>query len=109
VVLSPYQAIWSDPAGDRICERYGLTVLAVWRKGVVTRSGLRDLRLQIGDALLLFGDWKRLALLAGKRISCAHENIQEPARDDKAKIAQPSWGWCSRRLFWDGCRSILRW
>ncbi|WP_448871743.1 SLC13 family permease [Desulfobulbus propionicus] len=89
VVLSPYSShlgLTLREIGFR--ERYGLTVLAVWRKGVVTRSGLRDLRLQLGDALLLFGDWKRLALLGREEdFLVLTENIQEPAREDKAKIA----------------------
>ena len=86
VVLSPYSSLLGltlHEIGFR--EKYGLTVLAVWRKGGLKRTGLRDFQLQLGDALLLFGDWKRLALLGREPdFLVLTENIQEPAREDKA-------------------------
>ncbi|MBB5348649.1 SLC13 family permease [Desulfoprunum benzoelyticum] len=89
VVLSPYSIHLGQTLQDlRFREKYGLTVLAVWRKGKATRSGLRDLRLQLGDALLLFGNWKRLALLGQEPdFLVLTQNMQEAAREDKAKIA----------------------
>ena len=89
VVLSPYSSMLGQTLQEiRFREKYGLTVLAVWRKGEVRRTGLRDFQLQLGDALLLFGDWKRLALLGREPdFLVLTENIQEPAREDKAKIA----------------------
>jgi di/tricarboxylate transporter len=89
VVLSPYSSHLGQTLQEiSFREKYGLTVLAVWRKGEITRSGLRDLRLQLGDALLLFGDWKRLAHLGREPdFLVLTENIQEAAREDKAKIA----------------------
>lgn len=89
VVLSPYSTHLGQTLQElSFREKYGLTVLAVWRKGRATRSGLRDLRLQLGDALLLFGDWKRLALLGREPdFLVLTENIQEAAREEKAKTA----------------------
>ncbi|MGE4560517.1 MAG: SLC13 family permease, partial [Desulfobulbus sp.] len=89
VVLSPYSTHLGQTLQElRFRERFGLTVLAVWRKGQVIRSGLRDLRLQLGDALLLFGHWKRLAVLGRETdFLVLTETMQEPAREDKAKIA----------------------
>ena len=89
VVLSPYSIHLGQTLQDlRFREKYGLTVLAVWRKGKARRSGLRDLRLQLGDALLLFGDWKRLALLGqDPDFLVLTQNMQEAAREDKAGIA----------------------
>jgi di/tricarboxylate transporter len=44
-------------------EKYGLSVLAVWRQGKAYRSNLRDMALQFGDALLLYGPHKNLQML----------------------------------------------
>ncbi|WP_028585579.1 SLC13 family permease [Desulfogranum mediterraneum] len=89
VALSPYSTHLGQSLRElRFREKYGLTVLAVWRNGQVTRSGLRDLRLQLGDALLLFGDWKRLSFLGQEAdFLVLTENMQEPAREDKATTA----------------------
>ena len=45
-------------------ERYGLQVLAIWREGQPLHEGLPDLRLRIGDALLLQGPDAKIRLLA---------------------------------------------
>ena len=47
-------------------EKYGLSVLAIWREGKAYRSGLRDMALQFGDALLLYGPQKNLQMLGGE-------------------------------------------
>ena len=44
-------------------DRYGMTVLALWRAGRSIRTGLTDLPLQFGDGLLLQGDRSRLPVL----------------------------------------------
>lgn len=44
-------------------EKYGMTVLAIWRGGQQIRTGLADVPLQFGDALLLQGPRERLRLL----------------------------------------------
>ncbi len=46
-------------------DRYGFTVLALWRKGEVVRERVRDVRLHFGDTLLLQGPRHRLAALQG--------------------------------------------
>ncbi len=45
-------------------ERYGLTVLAVWRAGALLHEHLAGLRLAFGDALLLHGPWARVRQIA---------------------------------------------
>jgi len=45
-------------------ERYGVEVAAVWREGDPVTSNLSDVRLQVGDFLLLLGPHARLQLLA---------------------------------------------
>lgn len=44
-------------------EKYGVTVLAIWREGRPRRTGLVDLPVQLGDALLVQGHRERLHLL----------------------------------------------
>lgn len=44
-------------------EKYGLTVLAIWREGRPRRTGLVDLPIQLGDALLIQGDRDRIRIL----------------------------------------------
>ena len=44
-------------------KRYGLRALAVWRRGHPIRSGVQDLRLRLGDGLLLHGPREKFALL----------------------------------------------
>ncbi|HVS62900.1 MAG TPA: SLC13 family permease [Thermoanaerobaculia bacterium] len=45
-------------------DRYGLTVLALWREGHAHRAGLQELPLHFGDALLVYGHRRRLEALA---------------------------------------------
>ena len=89
VVLSPHSVLSGQTLQDiSFREKFGLTVLAIWRKGAVIRTGLRDLQLQLGDALLLFGEWKKLAVLGREPdFVVLTEKMQEAAREEKAKIA----------------------
>jgi di/tricarboxylate transporter len=89
VILSPHSLL-SGKTLEEISfrEKFGLTVLAVLRKGRVIRTGLRDLQLQLGDALLLYGTWKKLAVLGREPdFVVLTENMQEVAREEKAKTA----------------------
>ncbi len=45
-------------------ERFGLQVLAIWRGGQAIHGGLADTPLQLGDALLLQGPWRKIRLFA---------------------------------------------
>jgi di/tricarboxylate transporter len=45
-------------------EHYGISVLAVWRKGRAYRTGLQDMPLQFGDALLVYGPRRAFETLA---------------------------------------------
>ncbi len=89
VILSPYSVLGGQTLQEiSFREKYGLTVLAIWRKGAVLRTGLRDLQLQLGDALLLFGDWKKLSVLGREPdFVVLTEKMQEAAREEKAKTA----------------------
>lgn len=62
-VLSPHSSL----PGKAIREldfraKYGLTILAIWREGRAYRSHLRDFKIRLGDALLLFGPRRRLRM-----------------------------------------------
>ncbi len=89
VILSPHSNLSGQTLQElRFREKYSLTVLAVWRKGKAIRTGLRDLKLQFGDALLLLGSWKKISVL-GKEpdFIVLTDDIQEPVREDKAVTA----------------------
>ena len=68
--------------------KYGLSVLAVWRGGRAYRSNLRDMKLQFGDALLLYGPRDRLRLLGSEQdFLVLTEEAQEPPRAEKIPAA----------------------
>jgi di/tricarboxylate transporter len=89
VILSPHSVL-SDMTlrGINFREKYGLTVLAIWRKGTAYREDLRDMALQFGDALLLYGPWDKLNLLGREPdFLVLTETAQESPREEKAKVA----------------------
>ena len=89
VVLSPHSVLSGQTLQEiSFREKFGLSVLAVWRKGTAMRTGLRDLQLQLGDALLLFGTWKKLEVLGREPdFVVLAGNMQEAAREEKATTA----------------------
>ena len=69
-------------------EKYGLSVLAIWREGKVYRSNIRDMALRFGDALLLYGPRDKLGLLGTEPdFLVLTESAQEPPRFEKAKVS----------------------
>ena len=69
-------------------EKYGLTVLSIWRQGRAYRSDLGDLPLQFGDALLLYGPRQKLVVLAAEPdLILLTEAAQEPPLARKAPVA----------------------
>jgi di/tricarboxylate transporter len=89
VMLSPHSVLSGMTLrGMNFREKYGLTVLAIWRKGTAYREDLRDMALQFGDALLLYGPWDKLNLLGREPdFLVLTETAQEPPREEKAKVA----------------------
>jgi di/tricarboxylate transporter len=68
--------------------RYGFSVLAIWRHGEVITQRLRDVRLKFGDALLLQGPRHRLpALQEGGEFLVLEPVALELRRLSKAPIA----------------------
>ena len=88
-VLSPH----SNIAGKTLRElnfrfKYGLSVLAIWRGGRAYRSNLRDMKLQFGDALLLYGPRARLRMLGTESdFIVLTEEAQEHPRQEKIPLA----------------------
>jgi di/tricarboxylate transporter len=69
-------------------DKYGLSVLAVWRQGRAYRSNLRDMALRFGDALLLYGPRERLRMLGEEPdFLVLTEAAQEAPRLNRAPLA----------------------
>jgi di/tricarboxylate transporter len=69
-------------------DKYGLSVLAVWRGDRAYRTNLRDMPLRFGDALLVFGPRDRLKLLAREPdFLVLTASAQEPPLTAKAPMA----------------------
>jgi di/tricarboxylate transporter len=69
-------------------EKYGLTVLAIWRKGRAIQTDLRDQALQFGDAILIHGPQEKLKLLGQEPdIIVLTETAQEPVDEQKAVVS----------------------
>jgi len=62
--LDPRSSLAGRPLSDiNFRDKYGLELVAVWRKGEAIRSDLDQLVLQLGDALLLLGPRDKLGVL----------------------------------------------
>jgi len=69
-------------------EKYGLSVVAIWRAGKILRSNIRDIALRFGDALLLYGRRDKLALLGLEPdFLVLTESAQETPHFGKAKVS----------------------
>ncbi len=89
VTLSPHSVLSGKTLRSiHFREKYGLTVMAIWRKGKAYHDDLRDMALQFGDALLLYGPWAKLNMLGREPdFLVLTETAQEPPREEKAKVA----------------------
>jgi di/tricarboxylate transporter len=89
VVLSPRTTIAGKTLEDlRFRDRYGLTVLAVWREGRPYRSELRELALRFGDALLVYGHRRNLEAIArDPDFLVLDESAAQAPRLEKAPLA----------------------
>jgi di/tricarboxylate transporter len=89
VVLAPRSSlVGMTPRQIGFRDKYGISVLAVWREGRAYRSNLRDMPLHFGDSLLVFGPRERLKLLAREPdFIVLSETVQEPPRRHLAPVA----------------------
>jgi di/tricarboxylate transporter len=89
VVLSPH----SNLAGKTLRqihfrEKYGLSVLAIWREGRAYRSNLRDSAIKFAYSLLAHGLRQKLILLGGEPdFLVLTQSAQQVQRTDKAPLA----------------------
>ena len=88
-ILSPHTTLEGKTLRQiNFREKFGLNVLALWRKGQAYRSNLRDMELRFGDALLLLGPRAKLQLLGREPdIIVLTETAQEELRKDKMKLS----------------------
>jgi di/tricarboxylate transporter len=88
-ILSPQTTLESKTLRQiNFREKFGLNVLALWRKGRAYRSNLRDMELRFGDALLLLGPRAKLQLLGREPdIIVLTETAQEELLLDKMKYS----------------------
>jgi di/tricarboxylate transporter len=88
-VLSPHTTLAGKTLRElHFREKYGLSVLAIWREGRAYRSDLRDMPLRFGDALLLFGLRGKLQLLGREPdFIVLTEAAQEIPHMEKAKTS----------------------
>ena len=88
-VLSPYTTLVGKTLRELYFRnKYGLTVLAIWHEGRAYRSNLRDMALQFGDALLLYGPRENIRVLGSDPdFLVLTEEAQEAPRTDKAYIS----------------------
>jgi di/tricarboxylate transporter len=89
VILSPRTTLAGQTLVDlHFREKYGLNVIAISRGGKIHRENLRDLPLQFGDALLLYGPREKLKVLGSEPdFLVLTEEAQEAPRSDRAAVA----------------------
>jgi di/tricarboxylate transporter len=89
VILSPETTLEGKTVRElNFREKYGLTVVAVWRRGEVHRSELRDMALRFGDAILVYGSRQRLRVLGREPdFLVISEAQQEALRNEKAWLS----------------------
>ncbi|MGD9411571.1 MAG: SLC13 family permease, partial [Desulfobacterales bacterium] len=88
-ILSPHTTLVGKTLRQlNFREKYGLSVLAIWRQGKAYRSNLRDMALQFGDALLLLGPRDKLRMLGREpEFIVLTETAQEEVRREKMKLS----------------------
>jgi di/tricarboxylate transporter len=68
VVIPPGSRLIGQTVGDaRLRRRYGISVLAVNRRGRILTEGTRDLQLETGDCLVSHSTWRDLSAVARER------------------------------------------
>ncbi len=89
VVLSPHTGLAGKTLREiHFRDKYGLTVLAIWRAGRPYRTALGEMPLQLGDALLVYGPRDRLPSLGSDRdFLVLTQSAQQPARLAKMPAA----------------------
>lgn len=89
IMLSPYTSLAGKTLTQlRFREKYGVSVLAIWRGERAYRTGLGEMPLSFGDALLCHGPRERFEMLARDRdFVVLTADVQETPRFEKAPLA----------------------
>lgn len=89
VVLSPQTTLEGRSLRDlEFRDRYGLSVLAIWRRDRAYRTGLRDMQLRFGDALLVHGPTDHVRRLArDPDFIVVSETVPTASRPEKGPLA----------------------
>jgi len=89
VVISPHSNLGGRTLTDlNFREKFGLSVLAIWRGGRAHRSNLHSLSLNYGDALLVYGHRNQIRLMASEEeFLVLSAEVQAAPRREKAKLA----------------------
>ena len=87
--LSPYTTVANKTLREiHFREKFGLTVVAIWRNGRAYRHNLADLPLQLGDGLLLHGPRSALSVFTAEQDFVLLESaIQPKVKSEKMPIA----------------------
>ncbi len=68
VMLSPHTTMTGKTLRQlNFREKFGISVLAIWRGDRAHRTGLNDIALEFGDALLCYGTRDKFELLSGEK------------------------------------------
>ncbi len=88
-ILSPHTTLNGKTLRQlKFREKYGLNALAIWRRGKALRANIRDIELQFGDAMLVFGLHSKIRLLGREPdFIVLTESAQEQPRLEMAKIS----------------------
>lgn len=89
VVLAPHSDLVGKSLREiRFREKFGLTGLAIWRKGRAIRTGVAEQRLEFGDALLVQGPRSKYELLrANGNFLVLELGYEREERKDRAPFA----------------------
>lgn len=89
VTLSPRTSVSGGTVGElSFRDRFGLSVLAIWRKDRAHRTNLRDFVLEPGDALMVYGLREDLAKLQGDDDFLVISGLDQPIyKKEKVMVA----------------------
>jgi len=88
VVLAPHSSLAGKTLeGIDFRDKFGLTVVAIWREGRPRRTRLADLPLRFGDALLVQGPWEKIRLLGTEPDFLLLEPSEQRLRTGKVRWA----------------------
>ena len=89
VILSPHSTLVGQTLRQiYFRDKFGLSVLAIWRAGRAYRTNLRDMPLRLGDALLVYGPRNNFQILGNEPDFVVLQADMQPAlRTEKAYLA----------------------